>query len=105
MGDNPMATTRYRRRPKGTWMKLRSTELFRAFVGPEDSKKLSARQLARACGKTPGFINHLTTGRKNSCYPETADRIAQALGVPTDVLFEERLTTAERSNDNRGTAA
>lgn len=100
-----MAVTRYTRRPKGTWMKLRSAELLRAFVGPEDSKKLSARQLARTCGITPGFINHLTSGRKTSCRRMTADRIAQALGVPTDVLFEERLTTAERSNDNAKASA
>lgn len=100
-----MAITRYKRRPKGTWMKLRSAELLKAFVGPEESKKLSARQLARAVDINPSFINHLTAGRKTSCLPETADRIAQALGVPTDVLFEERLTIAERSNDNQGTAA
>jgi transcriptional regulator with XRE-family HTH domain len=86
-------------------MKLRSAELLRAFVGPEESKKLSARRLSRTVGVSAGFINHLTAGRKNSCLPETADRIAQALGVPTDVLFEERLTTSERANDNQGTAA
>lgn len=98
-------TTRYRRRPKGTWMKLRSADLLKAFVGPEESKKMSARQLARATGVTPGFINHLTSGRRSSCLPDTADRIAQVLGVPTDVLFEERLTSGERSNDKQETAA
>lgn len=100
-----MAITRYRRRPKGTWMRLRSAELLRAFVGPEESKKMSARQLARAGGVSAGFINHLTAGRKTSCLPDTADRIAQVLGVPTDVLFEERLSSTERSNDKQGTAA
>lgn len=98
-------TTRYRRRPKGTWMKLRSAELLRAFVGPEDSKKMSARRLARATGVTPGFINHLTSGRRSSCLPVTADRIAQVLDVPTEVLFEERLTTAERPTVKQGAVA
>lgn len=88
--------TRYKRRPKGTWMKLRSPQLLQAFVGPEPEKKMSARQLARSVDVHPSFINHLTAGRSSSCTPKVADRIAGALGVPTDVLFEERLTSAER---------
>jgi hypothetical protein len=90
----------YRRRPKGTYMKLRSAQLLRAVVGPEPEKKMSARELARAVGKSPGFINHLTTGRRDSCLPLTADRISKALGVPTEFLFDERLPTAERTNDH-----
>ncbi|UUG69898.1 cro protein [Gordonia phage Morkie] len=99
-----MAVTRFKRRPKGTWMKLRSPQLLKAFVGPEPDKKMSARQLARAIEKHPSFINHLTTGRSSSCTPKTADRIAGALGVPTDILFEERLPTAERSSDKENAA-
>ncbi|WP_327176218.1 helix-turn-helix transcriptional regulator [Mycolicibacterium setense] len=94
--------TRFKRRPKGTWMRLRSAELLRAFVGPEPDKRMSGRKLARAAGKHPSFINHLTAGRETSCTPQTADRIADALGVPTDVLFEERLTSAERPNGKLG---
>ncbi len=92
--------TRFKRRPKGTWMKLRSPQLLRAFVGPETDKKMSARQLARAVEVHPSFINHLTAGRSASCTPKIADRIAGALGVPTDVLFEERVTSTERRSDN-----
>lgn len=88
--------TRFKRRLKGTWMRLRSAELLRAFVGPESDKRMSGRKLARAAGKHPSFINHLTSGRESSCTPQTADRIADALGVPTEVLFEERMTSAER---------
>lgn len=91
------AVTRFKRRPKGTWMRLRSVEVLRAFVGPEPDKRMSGRKLARAAGTHPSFINHLTSGREVSCLPQTADRIADALGVPTDVLFEERSTSAERS--------
>lgn len=86
---------RYRRRPKGTWMKLRSAELLRALVGPEPDKKMSRRELARAIGKHPSFIDHLTSGRRSSCLPVTADRISRALGLPTEVLFEERLPTGK----------
>ncbi|QTF81752.1 helix-turn-helix DNA binding domain protein [Gordonia phage BeeGee] len=85
-------------------MKLRSPQLLKAFVGPEPDKKMSARQLARAIEKHPSFINHLTAGRSSSCTPKTADRIAGALGVPTDILFEERLTSTERSSDKENAA-
>ncbi|TDH57519.1 XRE family transcriptional regulator [Mycobacterium eburneum] len=78
-------------------MKLRSAELLRAFVGPQPEKKMSARQLARSVDTHNSFIDHLLSGRRSSCLPVTADRIAQALGVPTDVLFEERVPSAERA--------
>ncbi len=100
-----MAVTRFKRRPKGTWMRLRSAELLRAMVGPEPTKRMSGRQLARAIDRHPSFINHLTAGRETSCTPQTADRISDALGVPTEVLFEERLTSAERSNDKKKVVA
>jgi len=90
--------TRYRRRPKGTWMRLRSPQLLRAFVGPEPDKKMSGRKLARYIDKHPSFIDHLLTGRCRSCKPLTADRIAEALGVPTDVLFEEQLSNQIQVN-------
>lgn len=79
-------------------MRLRSADLLRAMVGPEPEKRMSARQLARAIERHPSFINHLTAGRETKCKPQTADRIAGALGVPTEVLFEERLTSAKRGN-------
>lgn len=80
-------TAHYKRWPKGTWMRLQSTERLRAFVGPEDDKKLSQRQLARYAGVHTSFINHLTSGRRNSCTPLVATRIAEAVGVPLEILF------------------
>ena len=97
--------TRYKRRPKGTWMRLKSAQLLKALVGPEPDKKLSGRELARTVGVHPSFINHLTTGRSSSCKPLTADRIAQALGVPTSILFEERVSTTERPSVKRKSQA
>ncbi len=82
-------------------MKLRSAQLLQAFVGPESDKKMSGRQLARAVDVHPSFINHLTSGRSSSCTPKVADRIAGALGVPTDVLFEERVSSTERHIDKQ----
>lgn len=69
-------------------MKLKSSELLRALVGPEPTKKLSGRQLARYADVHPSFVNHLLAERRRSCAPQTADRISEALGVPTELLFE-----------------
>ncbi len=96
--------TRFKRRPKGTWMKLRSPQLLEAFIGPEPGKKMSGRQLARYVEVHPSFIDHLKKGRSTSCRPKVADRIAEALGVPTTVLFEERPSSRERSSDKSSAA-
>lgn len=76
-----------KRFPKGTWMRLQSTERLRAFVGAEPDKKMSQRRLARYAGVTPGFINHLTSGRRSSCTTLVAQRIAEAIEVPLEILF------------------
>lgn len=83
-----------KRWPKGTYMQLVSPDRLRAFVGPEADKKMSGRRLARAIGKHPSFIDHLLAGRSKSCLPVTAERIAEALGVPLDVLFVPELPSA-----------
>ncbi|MFH5231930.1 XRE family transcriptional regulator [Antrihabitans spumae] len=82
-------------------MKLKSPELLRAFVGPEHSKKMSGRKLARIIEKHPSFIDHLLAGRRRSCEPKTANRIAEALGLPVEILFDVQLTSAEREVDQR----
>lgn len=96
----PKQACHFRRRPKGTWMRLKSAELLRAVVGPEETKKISARRLALAIDKTPGFIDHLLAGRRSSCKPSTADRIAQVLGVPTEFLFDENKPITKPVNTN-----
>lgn len=68
-------------------MRLISADRLRAFVGPEPTKKMSGRRLARAIGKTPGTIDHLLSGRMKSCEPVTAQRIAEVLEVPLEILF------------------
>ena len=85
-------------------MKLRSAALLRAVVGPEPDKKMSARQLARYVKKHPSFVDHLLSGRRSSCMPQTADHIAQALGVPTEFLFDERPPSSKHDNA-KGNAA
>lgn len=78
---------RIRRWPKGTYMQLVSSERLRSFVGPEETKKMSGRRLARAIDVHPSFIDHLLAGRVKSCKPVTAQRIVEALDVPLDILF------------------
>ncbi|WP_193613120.1 helix-turn-helix domain-containing protein [Nocardioides lijunqiniae] len=68
-------------------MRLVSKERLQSFVGPESHKKMSQRRLARYADKHPSFINHLTSGRRTSCEPRTAELIAEALDVPLAVLF------------------
>lgn len=68
-------------------MRLISPDLLRAFVGPEASKKMSGRRLARSIEVHPSFIDHLLQGRRKNCLPKTAERIAEALGVPLEILF------------------
>lgn len=90
--------------PKGTWMRLVSKERLRSFIGPEPEKKMSGRRLARYAGVHPSFIDHLTSGRRRSCEPPTARRIAEALGVPLDVLFEVHMSSGEQTSVNRSAA-
>lgn len=93
-----------KRWPKGTWMRLASKDRLRAFVGPEAGKKMSARTLARYAGVHPSFIDHLTSGRRRSCEPATAQRIAEALGVPLDILFDVQVSSPQQSSDKRNAA-
>lgn len=88
--------------PKGTFMKLKSRELLRAIVGPEPEKKMSGRRLARCAGVHPSFIDHLLAGRRSSCEPKTAQRIAEALDVPMPLLFDvKKATTEQRPVNNK----
>jgi len=76
-------------------MRLISADRLRAFVGPEPDKKMSQRRLARYADTHPSFINHLTSGRRKSCEPRTAELIAEALEVPLELLFvPERASSA-----------
>ncbi|AVO21648.1 XRE family like HTH DNA binding protein [Mycobacterium phage MooMoo] len=84
-------------------MKLRSADTLRALMEQYD---FSLGRLARYAGCSKGFISHLLAGRRSSCTPDLADRIAEALHVPTTVLFEERVTPTGMSTDKRsGTSA
>lgn len=73
-----------RRWPKGTWMKLQSADTLKALMGQRD---FSMQRLARYAGCSKSFVSHLTAGRKSTCSPQLAERIAEALEVPLEILF------------------
>lgn len=79
------AGPRKKRWPKGTWMKLRSGTLLRSLM---DTQNVSNADVGMAadCGRT--FISALVNGRRTSCKPVTAERIALYLRVPLELLFE-----------------
>jgi transcriptional regulator with XRE-family HTH domain len=54
----------------------------------EDPRRnFSMARLARYSGCSKSFISHLVAGRKTTCTPELAERIAEALEVPVTLLF------------------
>lgn len=85
-----------KRWPKGTWMRLKSGKLLR---GQMDVKHLSNADLAMAAGVGRTFISALVNGRRNSCKPIVAQRIAERLGIDLELLFEPRTSAVSSSSD------
>jgi len=100
-------------------MKLKSASDLRTFVLTQadidlhhagkghlvSSRKISQRELAERVGVHPSFINHLTAGRSKACTPLIADRIAEALGVDTSILFDEKTPSNTSEIPKRQTAS
>ena len=76
-----MARKRY---TGGTWMKLTSAVILRELMA---TKRFDQAKLARYADCSQSFISQLLGGKKTSCSEELADHIAEALEVPTAVLF------------------
>lgn len=89
-----MAQQRVRTRwPKGAWMRLQSPETLAALMRQRD---IGLGRLARYVGCSKGFMSHLTSGRRSTCAPVTATRIAEALDVPLEILFVPSVPVADR---------
>lgn len=73
-----------KRFPKGTWMRLTSADTLRALMA---QRGFSMMRLARYAGCSKSFIGHLAKEHKTTCTPGLAQRIAQALEVPLEILF------------------
>lgn len=92
----------HKRWPKGTWMRLTSGKILRGLM---DAKRLSNADVAAhaGCGRT--FISALVNERRTSCKPRVAERIAERLEVPLEVLFVARVSADGGSSDKRGRKA
>lgn len=89
-----MRATR-RRWPEGTWMRLTSGKILRGLM---DAKHLSNADVALSAGVGRTFISALVHERRTSCKPRTAERIAERLEVPLEVLFVARESAASGRN-------
>ena len=74
-------------------MKLRSGKL---LAGQMDARRMSQYSLASYVGCSRGFISHLVAGRKSTCTPDLARRIAEVLGVDVELLFVPSISTDKR---------
>jgi hypothetical protein len=66
---------------------------------------LSLKDLGDLANVHKSFISHLLARRRYCCLPETAELIAMALHVPTEVLFEAKQSTSSTSADKRKVTA
>lgn len=57
---------------------------------------MSLGRLARYAGCSKGFVSHLLAERRSTVTPELADRLAEALSVPTTVLFVPQVSSDAR---------
>lgn len=65
-------------------MRLRSRRALADYI---DLLGISERQLSRTAGLSHSTVNHLVTGRRDSCSLATAVAIERALGCPAGLLF------------------
>ena len=84
-----------------------ATERFRTFVytredmeaykrgHPIDPRKVTQRSLSRRADVSQAMISYLASGDRKGCKPETAERIAEALGVDVTVLFDPKKATSD----------
>ncbi|MFI5783533.1 helix-turn-helix domain-containing protein [Nocardia sp. NPDC051570] len=68
-------------------MHLTSHETLKALMR---QRGMTLDALARATGCSIGHLSQLRSGRRNSCSPELAAKITEALAVPADLLFVPR---------------
>lgn len=70
------------------WLKVEDEDVFRAFV---KRAGFNGATLARTVGCSSPMISLLARGQR-TCTADLAEKIAEALGVPRDVLFLRRVS-------------
>lgn len=84
-------------------MRLQSAGTLSALM---KQRGFSMSRLARYAGCSKSFISHLIAGRKTTCTPELAERIAEALEVPLSLLFVPSVSAVgSQSERTKGAAA
>lgn len=78
-------------------MRLRDKDSFNELLTKGPGFIMTASELARTADVHYSFISHLRTGRKTTCTPATAARIALALGQPIESLFVPKIPTSNYS--------
>ncbi len=78
-------------------MQLTSAATLRALI---KQRGFSLGQLAQQAGCSKGFISHLLAGRRTTCTPPLAARIAKSLNVPLNLLFTSSLFDDNEQNIN-----
>jgi transcriptional regulator with XRE-family HTH domain len=66
-------------------MRLRDRDTLRAYLR---LLRMSERAFAARAGIAPATLNHLLTGRRDSCSPRTARAIEAGLRCPDGVFFD-----------------
>lgn len=87
-----------KRWPKGTWMRLTSGKILRGLM---DTHNMSNADVARFAGVGRTFISALVVERRTSCTPAVAERIAECLRVPLEVLFVPKTSAVSGRSDKR----
>jgi transcriptional regulator with XRE-family HTH domain len=75
--------------PRGTYMKVRNPQVLKGLI---QQKGLSYADVGRNTERDRTYIYQLASGRRSTCLPQVAVRIAQILDVPVDLLFEPRMS-------------
>lgn len=81
-------------------VRLKSLRALREFM--EFQRLPSGYALAQKAGILPGTVNHLLSGKRNTCSLRTARAIEEALQCPPGFLFDAKLSQVA---DNKRPAA
>jgi hypothetical protein len=87
------------------YAQVKNLPLFRALIGPEPEKAMTATQLAQSVNITLPFVSHLLAGRRTRVSTQIAELIAGALRVPVGLLFEPALSTTRQQKAKPRNAA
>lgn len=71
------------------------------LIAHMEFKELTLRELAEKVGCSHSTINHYRTGRRKTCKPDRAKKIAKALGAPLSPLFLPQVSRVSQDTNHR----